>query len=79
MRFFTPALLFGAAGFLHMRNPTEQGNVLSFPFIGTLFPSTEGDLLAQGHASELILIGVGLLSLGFALFRMFREKSSRLD
>jgi hypothetical protein len=79
MRFFTPALLLGAAGFLHVHNPTEQGSVLSFPFMGTLLPSTKGDLLAQAHASELILIGAGLLSLAVALFRMFREKSARLD
>jgi hypothetical protein len=79
MRFFTPALLLGAAGFLHVHNPTEQGDVLLFPFIGTLVPSTAGDRLAQAHVSELLLVGFGLLSFGIALFRMFREKSERLD
>jgi len=79
MRFFTPVLLFGAAGFLHVHNPTEQGGVVLFPFIGTLVPSTAGDPLAQAHASEMLLIGFGLLSLGFALFRLYREKSARLD
>ncbi len=79
MRFFTPVLLFGAAGFLHMHNPTEAGGVILFPFISSLVPSTAGDPLAQAHASEMLLIGFGLLSLGFALFRLYREKSARLD
>jgi hypothetical protein len=79
MRFFTPAILLGAAGFLHVHNPTEQGGVIMFPFIGSLVPSTAGDPLAQGHASEMLLIGAGLLSLAFALFHLFREKSTRLD
>jgi hypothetical protein len=44
-----------------------------------LVPSTAGDRLAQAHVSELLLVGFGLLSFGIALFRMFREKSERLD
>lgn len=79
MRFFTPAILLAAAGFLHVYNPTEQGDVLLFPFIGTLVPSTAGDRLAQAEVTEFLLIGFGLLSFGIALFRMFREKSEGLE
>ena len=74
MRFFTPVLLFAAAGFLHVYNPTEQGGVILFPFISTLVPSTAGDPLAQADASKWLLVGLGCLSLVFALWRMRREK-----
>jgi hypothetical protein len=75
MRFFTPVLLLCAAGFLHVYNPTETGGMLLFPFIGTLVPSTAGDPMAQARASEWLLIGFGLLSLAFAVWRMQREKA----
>ena len=73
MRFFTPALLFVAAGFLHVYNPTDQGGVLLFPFISTLVPSTAGDPLAQAEASKWLLVSLGGLALLFSLWRMRKE------
>ena len=75
MRFFTPALLLGAAFTLHLYNPSETGEVLLFPFVDMLVPSTEGDRLAQAEVSEWILWGMGTLSLLLALWRWRRESS----
>ncbi len=73
MRYFTPILLLASALGLHLYNPSSSGNVLLFPFITVLFPSTEGDLVAQGEASERLLWGAGLLSLALAVWRSRRE------
>ena len=75
MRFFTPVLLLGAALTLHLYNPTETGEVLLFPFIDTLVPSTEGDRMAQAEVSEWILWGTGMLTLLLSLWRWRREGS----
>ena len=73
MRFFTPALLLGAAFTLHLYNPTEAGEVLLFPFVDVLVPSTEGDRMAQAEVSEQILWGAGALSLVLCLWRWRKE------
>lgn len=73
MRFFTPALLLGAAFTLHLYNPTETGEVLLFPFVDVLVPSTEGDRMAQAEVSEQILWGAGALSLVLSLWRWRKE------
>ena len=75
MRFFTPVLLLGAAITLRIYNPSESGDVLLFPFIETLVPSTEGDPMAQARVSEWILWGAGGLSLAFSLWRWRRESA----
>lgn len=75
MRFFTPIVLLAAALFLRIYNPSESGDVLLFPFISTLVPSTAGDPMAQARASELILWAAGALSLALSLWRWRREQS----
>ena len=75
MRFFTPVLLLSAAAFLRFYNPSETGDVLLFPFIEVLLPSTEGDLMAQARASEVLLWSAGGVSLLFSLWRSQRETS----
>ncbi|MEC7240125.1 MAG: hypothetical protein VXW32_02705 [Myxococcota bacterium] len=77
MRFFTPALLLGAAFTLHLYNPTETGEVLLFPFVDVLVPSTEGDRMAQAEVSEQILWGAGALSLVLSLWRWRKEHEAQ--
>ena len=76
MRFFTPAVLLGAAVTLHLYNPTESGEVLLFPFVDMLVPSTEGDRLAQAEVSERILWGIGTLSPLLALWRWRKDSAA---
>ena len=76
MRFFTPVVLLGAAVTLHLYNPTESGEVLLFPFVDMLVPSTEGDRLAQAEVSERILWGIGTLSLLLSLWRWRKESAA---
>ena len=75
MRFFTPVLLLGAALTLHLYNPSDTGEVLLFPFVDLLVPSTEGDRMAQAEVSERILWVAGTVSLLLALWRWRRETS----
>ena len=61
--------------FLRFYNPSETGDVLLFSFIEMLLPSTEGDLMAQARASEMLLWSAGGVSLLFSLWRSQRETS----
>ena len=75
MRFLTPAFFFVVAGILHFYNPRPNGEVVGFPFMASLVPSTKGDPLAQARASEALIVLVGLLTLVLAVWRMRREKA----
>mgnify|MGYP001224562564 CR=1 FL=1 len=79
MRFMTPAFFFAVAGILHIYNPRPNGEVVVFPFMVSLLPSTQGDPLAQARATEVLIVLVGLLTLGLAFWRMHREKAALLD
>ena len=79
MRFVTPAFFFAVAGILHFYNPRPNGEVVVFPFMTSLLPSTKGDPLAQARATEGLIVIVGLLTLVLAVWRMRREKALLLD
>ena len=65
--FFTPAVLFLAAAIVFIVNG-QGGAVITFPFIDTIIPSTQRDLHAMGHASVMLIGGLGFITLLRALF-----------
>jgi hypothetical protein len=60
--FVTPIVLFIVAALISFLNG-KGGAVITFPFIDTLIPSTEGDLHAMGHASVMLIGGLGCITL----------------
>tara|TARA_B110000037_G_C17051465_1_gene477944 strand:- start:609 stop:821 length:213 start_codon:yes stop_codon:yes gene_type:complete len=60
--FLTPAFLFLAAVVISVVNG-KGGAVITFPFIDSLIPSTRGDLHAMGHASVMLVGGLGCITL----------------
>ncbi|MCB9763348.1 MAG: hypothetical protein H6739_26515 [Alphaproteobacteria bacterium] len=75
-RFITPTLFFAAAGYVHWSNGQDAGQVLLFPFIDLLVPSTKGDPQAMGEASVGLLVAVGGVMLALALLRFIRDRSA---
>ena len=67
--FFTPVVLFLAAAIISYLNG-QGGAVITFPFIDSIIPSTQGDLHAMGHASVMLIGGVGFITLLRAFFYM---------
>jgi len=67
--FFTPIVLFLAAAIISYVNG-QGGAVITFPFIDSIIPSTEGDLHAMGHASVMFIGGLGFVTLLRAFFYM---------
>ncbi|MFT5586002.1 MAG: hypothetical protein ACI9VR_003598 [Cognaticolwellia sp.] len=79
MRFLPPIVFFVTAIVVHYLNTSRSDRVILFPMMDTLFPSTAGDLAAQGAASVNVLLAVGALTLAFAVFGTFRDRRARVD
>lgn len=79
LRFFPPAVFFVTATVVHYLNTTRSDRVILFPMMDTLFPSTVGDLAAQGAASVQVLLAVGALTLIFAIFGTIRDRRASQD
>jgi hypothetical protein len=60
---FTPIVFLAAGAGVLGYNRTHTAEVLAFPFVSTLVPSSAGDIHAQGRISGAALIGVGALML----------------
>jgi len=81
MRWLTPVVLLGASAVVFWMNSQGEQQVLVFSFIPRLFPSTEGDIFAQGRASAGLLAGIGLLSVFWQLSvsRRLAARDSELE
>jgi hypothetical protein len=79
VRFLPPIVFFVTAIVVHYLNTSRSDRVILFPMMDTLFPSTAGDLAAQGAASVNVLLAVGALTLAFAVFGTFRDRRARVD
>ncbi len=81
MRWLTPLFLFVGAAVVFWMNQQADQQVFVFSFISRLFPSTEGDVFAQGRASAGLLAGLGLVSLAWQLFvsRQIKRRDSEIE
>ncbi len=79
LRIIPPAVFFVTAIVVHYLNSTRSDRVILFPMMDTLFPSTAGDLAAQGEASVQVLLAVGALTLIFAIFGILRDRRASQD
>lgn len=79
MRFLSPVLMFVAAAFVYWTNQRQDGTVLAFPFISTLWPAAEGDPVKMGQGTVALFVGLGILSLVRALLRLRREREEALS
>ena len=70
-RWFNPVLFFGAAGYLRYYHATHSDSALLFPFVEHLVGP---DLEAQKQASFFLLIGVGLITTGVAVYDTLRAR-----
>ena len=79
VRYLPPIVFFVTAIVVHTLNTSRSDRVILFPLMDTLFPSTVGDLVAQGEASVHVLLAVGALTLGFAVFGTIQGRRAQLD
>ncbi|MBK7755753.1 MAG: hypothetical protein IPI35_04935 [Deltaproteobacteria bacterium] len=79
MRFVSPVLMLSAAAFVYWNNQQQEGTVLAFPFISTLWPAAEGDPVKMGQGTVALFVGVGVLSLIRALSRLRRDRQEALN
>lgn len=79
MRFVSPVLMFSAAAFVYWTNQRQEGVVLAFPFISTLWPAAEGDPVKMGQGTVALFLGLGGVSLIRALLRQRRERQEALS
>jgi hypothetical protein len=79
MRFISSVLMFSAAAFVYWTNQQQEGVVLAFPFISTLWPAAEGDPVKMGQGTVALFVGVGSLSLVRAILRARRERQEALS
>ena len=79
MRFVSPVLMLSAAAFVYWNNQQQEGTVLAFPFIATLWPAAEGDPVKMGQGTVALFVGVGVLSLIRALSRLRRDRQEALN
>ncbi len=77
MRAIPPIVFFVTAAVVQYLNTSGRDRVILFPMMDTLFPSTAGDLAAQGQASVYVLLGMGVLTSIFAVYAMVQQR--RLD
>ncbi|MEY3213797.1 MAG: hypothetical protein RIT28_4278 [Pseudomonadota bacterium] len=79
MRFISSVLMFSAAAFVYWTNQQQEGTVLAFPFISTLWPAAEGDPVKMGQGTVALFVGVGSLSLVRAILRARRDRQEALS
>ena len=79
MRFISPVLMLSAAAFVYWTNQQQEGTVLAFPFISTLWPAAEGDPVKMGQGTVALFVGLGILSLVRALLRLRRDRQEALN
>ena len=79
VRYLPPIVFFVTAIVVHTLKTSRSDRVILFPLMDTLFPSTAGDLAAQGEASVHTLLAVGALTLCFAVFGTIQGRRAQLD
>jgi hypothetical protein len=79
MRFISPVLMLSAAAFVYWTNQRQEGTVLAFPFISTLWPAAEGDPVKMGQGTVALFVGLGIFSLVRALLRLRRDRQEALN
>ena len=79
MRWLTPVVLLSASLIIFWINAQGTEQVLIFSFVPRLFPSTAGDVFAQGQATAALVAGVGLLSLFWQIFVTSQSKRRRSE
>lgn len=79
MRFISPVLMLSAAAFVYWTNQQQEGTVLAFPFISTLWPAAEGDPVKMGQGTVALFVGLGILSLIRAILRHRRDRQEALN
>ena len=76
MRFLTPAVFFGAAGWVWWTNTQAAGKVIAFTFLDAIFPSLQGNVAAQGDYTVALLAGLGAVFLVRAIRFTLRQRQA---
>ncbi len=63
MRFITPAIFFGAAGYVGWSNAQGGDRVIAFSFLQGLMPESAQDPASLGQATVAILLGIAGITL----------------
>lgn len=79
VRYLPPIVFFVTSMVVHYLNTSRSDRVILFPMMDTLFPSTAGDLAAQGAASVQVLLAVGALTLVFAIVGTMRDRRAEVE
>ena len=75
MRNYLSGILFVVVAVgVYLYNGQDSGQILAFPFIDVIVPSTKGDPVAMGAASVKLMLGVGGALLAFGAFRHIRSR-----
>ena len=78
MRHYVSCFLFLlTAGGVHLFNARDAGEVLAFPFITSIVPSTAGDHVAMGEATAHLLLAVSGLLFIWGALKHWRASSYR--
>ncbi|MCP4806539.1 MAG: hypothetical protein GY913_01240 [Proteobacteria bacterium] len=78
MRHYVSCLLFLlTAGGVHLFNARQTGEVLAFPFITSIVPSTAGSPVAMGESTVHLLLAISGLLFLWGAFKHWRASSYR--
>ncbi len=72
-RYFSPILFLAAGIFVFWYNGASGTQVLTLPFIDSVYPAAKGDLILQGRITATLFTVIGVLTLLLAIYRSVSE------
>ena len=78
-RLITPLILFGTAAWLVHFNGTHDDRAMFLPFMDVIDPGSKGDPAAMGRDSAVVIGGLALLSLVWAIVGIVRDRLRKPD